>query len=432
MSTSRPHVVIIGGGFAGLAAARGLRRAAVEITLIDRTNHHLFQPLLYQTATAAVSPGDISAPIRFLLRKQRNVRVLMAYVAAIDVERRVVTLDDAKGSMPYDYLIVATGARHSYFGHPEWERLAPGLKSIEDALEIRNRFLTAFEKAERCDDLDERRAWQTFVMVGAGPTGVELAGVMPTIARKALAPDFRRIDMADTRVILVEAGDRVLSTYPPSLSAAAQADLEELGVEVHLNTMVTSIDSDGVTMGDERILTRNVFWAAGNQASALGATLGAPTDASGRVLVEPDLSIAGHPEVFAIGDIAAVKQGDEWVPGVAPAANQQGAHAARNILDDLRRRSRRSFRYANKGNLATIGRNRAVADFGWLRFSGRPAWWLWLFVHILYLVGFRNRVSVLLQWAYAYFTFERGVRLITKSEQERSHREPGHSSPAAP
>jgi NADH dehydrogenase len=415
MGAERPRVVIVGGGFAGLSAARGLRRAEVDVTLIDRTNHHVFQPLLYQAATAAVSPGDISAPIRFLLRRQRNAKVVLATVTGIDVGRRRVSLDEGTEEAPYDYLIVASGARHSYFDRPDWEPLAPGLKSIEDALEIRNRFLSAFERAERCEDLAERRAWQTFVIVGAGPTGVELAGVMPVISRKALAPDFRRIDASDTRVILVEAGDRVLSTYPRSLSDAARRDLEELGVDVRLNTTVTNIEPGGVATNGERIPARNVFWAAGNQASGLGQMLGAPTDRAGRVKVEGDLSIAGHPEVFAVGDLAAVRHGDGLVPGVAPAANQQGAHAARCIRDDLRGRPRESFRYLNKGSLATIGRHRAVADFGWLRFSGRVAWLLWLFVHVLYLVGFRNRVSVLLQWAYAYFTFERGVRLITQT-----------------
>ncbi|ANM30157.1 pyridine nucleotide-disulfide oxidoreductase [Acidobacteria bacterium Mor1] len=414
--SKRPHVVILGGGFAGLSAARTLKRADVRITLVDRSNHHVFQPLLYQAATAAVSPGDITAPIRFLLRKQRNARVLMASAESIDVEGKCVRLDRGD-DLHYDYLIVATGARHAYFGRDEWEEHAPGLKSIEDALEIRNRFLAAFEEAERCDDEAERRAWLTFVIVGAGPTGVELAGVMPVIARKALAGDYRAIDAAGTRVILVEGLDRVLTAYPESLSARAKRDLEELGVQVRTGARVTAIEEDCVHIGDERIPCRNVFWAAGNQASSLGKKLGVETDRAGRVPVEPDLSVPGHSEVFAVGDLAAVKWGDKLVPGVAPAANQQGKHAARGILADLAGRARKPFRYLDKGNLATIGRNRAIADFGWLRVRGRLAWFLWLFVHILYLVGFRNRLSVLLQWAYAYFTFQRGVRLITQVEK---------------
>ncbi len=412
----RPHVVILGGGFAGLSAARSLKRADVRVTLVDRSNHHVFQPLLYQAATAAVSPGDITAPIRFLLRKQRNARVLMASAESIDVERKCVRLDRGD-DLQYDYLIVATGARHAYFGRDEWEEHAPGLKSIEDALEIRNRFLAAFEEAERCDDEAERRAWLTFVIVGGGPTGVELAGVMPVIARKALAGDYRAIDASATRVILVEGQDRILTAYPDALSARARRDLEELGVEVRTGARVTAIEHDRVHIGDETIPCRNVFWAAGNQASFLGKKLGVETDRAGRVPVESDLSVPGHPEVFAVGDLAAVKWGDKLVPGVAPAANQQGKHAARGILADLAGRARKPFRYLDKGNLATIGRNRAIADFGWLRVRGRLAWFLWLFVHILYLVGFRNRLSVLLQWAYAYFTFQRGVRLITQVEK---------------
>lgn len=415
----RKRVLILGGGFAGLTAARALKRAAVRVTLVDRANHHVFQPLLYQAATAAVSPADITAPIRWLLRKQRNTRVLLGEACTIDVEARTVRLAEPEQTLSYDYLIMATGARHSYFGNPEWEELAPGLKSVEDALEIRNRFLSAFERAERTRDAAERRALQTFVVVGAGPTGAELAGVLPVIARKALAPDFREIDAADTRVILLEAGERVLPAFPERLSSRARRDLEDLGVEVRTGAQVTGVDQRGVLVGEERIEARTVFWAAGNEASSLARDLGVELDRAGRVLVEPDLSVPGHPEVFVVGDLAAVGQNGGFVPWVAPAANQQGGHAAHNILRDLRGEPRRRFRYRDKGNLATIGRNRAIADFGWLRITGTPAWFLWLFVHVLYLVGFRNRASVLLQWAYAYFTYQRGVRLITRVESRR-------------
>jgi NADH dehydrogenase len=411
----RPRVVILGGGFGGLHAARALRRAPVEVTLIDRTNHHLFQPLLYQVATASLSPADITAPVRWLLRGQRNATVLLGEVLEVDVDRRLVRLADDFAAVPYDYLIVATGARHAYFNHPEWEALAPGLKSIDDALVIRNRFLLAFEEAERTDDPEERDAWLTFVIVGGGPTGVELAGALPPIARRAMRRDFRRIDTALTRVILLEGGPRVLPTFPERTSAAAQRALEELGVEVRTSSIVTDVQADAVCVGDERIRARTVLWAAGNAASPIGATLGAPLDRAGRVLVEPDLSIPGHPEVFVVGDLAAVPnaRGTGLVPGVAQGAMQGGRRAAENILRTLRGEPRTPFRYRNKGDMATIGRHHAVADFGRVQFEGRLTWWFWLFLHIMYLVGFRNRISVLLQWAYAYVTYERGVRLIT-------------------
>lgn len=408
----RPRVVIVGGGFAGLAAARGLRSLDADVILVDRSNHHLFQPLLYQAATAAVSPGDIAAPIRFLLRRQRNTRVLMAEVTGIDVDRREVRFECHPSVLRYDYLIVAAGTSHAYFAHPEWAALAPGLKTVEDAITIRNRFLTAFERAECCRVAEERQSLMTFVVVGGGPTGVELAGVMPVIARQALARDFRSIDTRQTRVILLEAGPRILPALAPSLSDAALRDLTELGVEVHLDTAVTAIEPGIVHAGARTFRTSNVFWAAGNQASALGRRLGVPVDRAGRVPVQPDLSVAGHPDVFVAGDLAAVESGGVLVPGVAPAAVQMGHHAAATIARELAGRPRRTFRYRDKGTLATIGRHRAVADFGRLRFTGSPAWLLWLFVHILYLVGFRNRVAVLMNWAYAYFTFERGVRLI--------------------
>ena len=414
---ARPRVVIIGGGFAGIAAARALRRAPVDVTVLDRTNHFIFQPLLYQVATGALAPSDITAPIRWILRRQGNTRVLMGEVRKIDPDARVVFIDDEMREFPYDYLIVAPGARHAYFGHDEWEPYAPGLKAIEDASEIRRRFLLAFENAEKSEDPKEREEYLTFVVVGAGPTGVELSGALPFIARKALAADFRAIDTRRTRVILVEAGPRILPSFPEDLARHAAKDLEDLGVEVRLGSLVTKVERDGVCIGDEKIRARTAFWAAGNKASPLGAFLGAPLDRVGRVHVNPDLSVQGHPEIFAVGDLAVIVQDGRMVPGVCPAANQEGATAAKNIIRDLRRQKRKSFRYFNKGDLATIGRSRAIADFGKVRFSGRLAWFLWLFVHIMYLVGFRNRLSVLLQWSYAYFTYQRGVRLITDVER---------------
>lgn len=421
MADSR--VVIIGGGFGGLSAARGLARADVDVLLIDRTNHHLFQPLLYQVATSALAPSDITAPIRWILRRQKNAATLLGDVTRIDRRARVVHVAGESEPVPYDYLVVASGARHAYFSHPEWESCAPGLKSIEDARLIRKRFLLAFERAEWEDDPAARAAWLTFVIVGGGPTGVELAGVMPEMCRRAFRPDFRRIDTASVRVMLVEGGPRLLPTFPEPLSVRARLDLEQLGVEVRLDTLVTGIDGDGVVLGADRVRARSVFWAAGNTASPLARSLDVPLDAAGRVIAEPDLSLPGDARVFVVGDIAAVRQGDGGlVPGVAPAANQMGRHAAANILARMAGRASRPFRYVNKGDLATIGRHRAVASFGGgrLRFGGYFAWFLWLFIHIMYLVGFRNRFSVLLQWAYNYLFFERGVRLITGLEGERA------------
>ena len=411
-----PHVVILGGGFGGTRAARALRTAPVRVTLIDRTNHHVFQPLLYQVATAGLAGSDIASPIRWMLRHQRNATVLMSEVSEVDAERRVIRLDDGQEEIAYDYLIAATGARHSYFGHGEWEAHAPGLKSLEDALEIRRRFLLAFELAEKTDNPEERHALQTFALVGGGPTGVELAGVMQEIAR-AMRSDFRRVDTRQTRVILLEGGPRVLPSFPESLSARAHKDLIELGVEVRVNALVTRVEPDAVWVGEERIATRTVFWAAGNEASRVGRSLGSRHDRAGRVEVEPDLSVPGHAEIFVVGDLAIVKQDGKQVPGVAPAAMQMGSLAARNIRHDLRGEPRVSFRYRNKGDLATIGRYKAIADFGKFHVTGRLAWWFWLFVHIMYLVGFRNRLSVLLQWAYAYLTYQRGVRLITQKSR---------------
>ena len=415
---TRPRIVIIGGGFGGLAAAKTLRGRPVDVTVIDRTNHHLFQPLLYQVATAGLAPSDITVPIRWILRKQRNVRVILGEAVRVDTRAREVVVSSLESPVRYDALIVTAGSRHSYFGHDAWEVYAPGLKSIEDALEIRRRFLTAFERAELATDVAEREALMTFVIVGGGATGVELAGTMIEIVRKALPSDFRRVDTRNTRVVLAEAGPRLLPAFPERSSSRARRDLERLGVEVRTGTTVTAVDGTGARIGDEFIRARNVFWAAGNLASPLGASLGGPVDRAGRVLVCADLSVPGHPEVFVAGDLAAVVNPDgSLVPGVAPAAMQEGRLAALNAFGTVTGETSKPFRYYNKGDLATIGRNRAVAVFGGVGVAGYPAWLLWLFVHILYLAGFRNRLSVLLQWAYAYFTFQRGVRLITGAER---------------
>lgn len=423
----RPRVVIIGGGFGGLSAARALAKAPVDVLLIDRTNHHLFQPLLYQVATTALAPSDITAPIRWILRRQKNVTTLLGTVERIDRAQRTLSVVGDSAPIPYDHLIIATGSRHAYFGHDEWERWAPGLKSIEDARRIRKRFLLAFERAEWEEEPAVRESLLTFVIVGGGPTGVELAGVLPEMCRGALRPDFRRIDTAKVRVILIEGGPRILPSFPDSLSSRAARDLTKLGVEVRVNTMVTGIDEQGVSIGDERILSQSVFWAAGNAPSPLARTLETPLDRSGRVLVAPDLSVPGDPRVQVIGDLAAIRwRGEVWVPGVAPAANQMGAHAAKNIRAVVRGEPTRPFKYLNMGELATIGRHKAVANFGSgaLRFGGYIAWYLWLFIHIMQLVGFRNRLSVLLQWAYNYVFYERGVRLITETENAAMGRHP--------
>jgi len=412
MPNPRPRVVIIGGGFGGLYAARALRHAAVDVTVIDRTNHHLFQPLLYQVATATLAPTDITAPIRWLLRNQSNTRVLMVEVTGIDVATRTITCADT-GPLSYDYLIVASGSRHSYFSHAEWEKIAPGLKSIDDAIVIRQRFLLAFERAETATTAEERQRLLTFVVVGGGPTGVELAGMLPLIARRALPPEFRAADPSSTRVILLEGGPRVLPSFSESLSSHARRELEELGVEVRTSSVVTRLERGAVWVGDERIGCETVFWAAGNESSPLGRFLGAPLDRAGRVRVAPDLSVPGHSEVFVVGDLADMTTDGKRVPGVAPAAMQSGPHAARNIVRLIEGRVTKPFRYRNKGDLATIGRHRAIAMFPSLEVWGKPAWWLWLFIHIMYLAGFRNRLSVLIEWAYSYFTYQRGARLIT-------------------
>jgi NADH dehydrogenase len=406
-----PRVVIVGGGFGGLNAARELAGARVDVTLVDRRNHHLFQPLLYQVATAGLNPSDIAVPIRRILRNQRNTEVLLAEARAVDLTAKVVVLDD--GTAAYDYLIVATGARHSYFGREGWTPFAPGLKSIGDALEIRRRVLSAFEFAEREQDLAQREAWLTFVIVGAGPTGVELSGALCEIARHALARDFRHINPAQARVILLEGSDRVLPPYTPDLSEKARQQLVRLGVDVRTGQKVTAIDAEGVGIGSERIATRTVLWAAGVAGSGFGRALGVPLDRTGRVPVGADLSLAGHPEVFVVGDLASLLQDGAPVPAVAPAAMQEARHAARNVLRAIRREPTLPFRYKDRGSLATIGRTAAVADLGKVKLSGALAWLAWLLLHLLLLIGFRNRVLVLIQWAWSFFSYDRGARLIT-------------------
>ena len=403
-----PHVVILGGGFGGLYAARALRNAAVSITLIDRHNYHLFQPLLYQVATAALNPSDIAAPIRGILSRQKNVSVILGEASAIEPAQRLVHLADG-AKIAYDVVIVATGATHSYFAHPEWERNAPGLKTIDDALEIRRRVLLAFEAAERESDSRAQQALLTFVIVGGGPTGAELAGALSEIARQTMLRDFRRINPSSARVILVEGKDRVLPVYPPELSEKARKQLERLGVEVITNAVVTSLSDTEVCIGDRTIPTRTVLWAAGVEASPLARSLGVPLDRAGRVVVNDDLTIPGHDDVFDVGDLAALKYKDGLVPGVAPAAIQEGIHAARSIAAN----SHTPFRYRDKGSLATIGRAAAVADLGFVKLSGFIAWFAWLAIHIFFLIGFRNRFLVITQWAWAYMTYQRGARLIT-------------------
>ncbi len=404
---SGSHVVIIGGGFGGLYAAKALRKAPVRITLVDKRNYHLFQPLLYQVATAALNPSDIAYPIRSVLRRQENASVILGEATSIDLDKRIVHLADA--DLAYDYLIIATGATHSYFGHPEWEKAAPGLKTIEEALEIRRRVLLAFEAAERESDPDRQRAWLTFVIVGAGPTGAELAGALSEIARHTMLRDFRRINPSSARVVLVEGKERVLPAYPADLSAKAEAQLRRLGVEVMTNAMVTRVTDEQVRIGDTPIPTRTILWAAGVQASPLARSLGAPLDRAGRVIVESNLTVPFHPDAFVIGDLAAVPD----VPGVAPAAIQEAEHTARNIERAIEGQPLRAFHYHDKGSLATIGRAAAVADLGRIKLSGFMAWAAWLAIHIFFLIGFRNRVLVLLQWAWAYVTYQRGARLIT-------------------
>lgn len=412
-------MVIIGAGFGGLEAGKKLAGENVRVTVIDRTNYHLFQPLLYQVATAALSPADIAAPVRAILSKCRNTEVILAEVQAIDPVAKKIRMTE--GEISYDFLILATGARHSYFGHPEWEKIAPGLKSLEDAVEIRRRILMAFEYAERITDEAARKAAMTFVIVGGGPTGVEMAGAISEIARYTLSKDFRHIDPSQARVILIEGEPRVLASFPEDLRISAMKQLADLGVEVRTGVHASNLSETGLQVGDEFIPCRVKIWAAGNMASSVGKTLGVPVDRVGRVLVNNDLSIPGHPEVQVIGDMANfLHQNGKPLPGVSPVAMQQGRHAARNILGMIEGRPPQKFWYWDKGSMATIGRNKAVADLNIVHFSGLPAWVVWLFVHVLFLVGYRNRMAVLFQWGWAYFSFNKGARLITRNFQSET------------
>ncbi len=411
--TARPHVVIIGGGFGGIKAAHALHDAPVDITLIDRNNHHVFQPLLYQVATAELSPADISGPIRHILRKQRNTRVMMAEVTGIDLEGQCVQTQQR--AVHYDYLIVATGATHGYFGHDEWERFAPGLKTIADATAIRRKILLAFEAAEMEPDPVKLQALLTFVLVGAGPTGVEMAGAIAELAHKALASDFRHIDPKLARIVLVEAAPRTLAAFPEKLAGKAQKALEKLGVEVKLHVAVTDIDADGVVLGDTRLNAKTVIWTAGVAASPVGKWLGAELDRAGRVKVQPNLTILGHANVFVVGDMASLFQNGKPLPGVAPVAMQEGVYAASVVAARVAGKEHtQPFHYRNKGNLATVGRAYGIADFGSVHLTGFIGWFFWLAVHVFFLIGFRNRFLVMFQWAWAYLTFQRGARLIVQ------------------
>jgi NADH dehydrogenase len=412
----KPHVVIVGAGFGGLEAAKLLTKEPVRMTVIDRTNHHLFQPLLYEVATAALSPADIAAPIRGILGRCPNTEVILAELKSVNVAAKTLNLGDQE--MSYDYLILATGSRHSYFGHDEWERLAPGLKSLEDAVEIRRRLLLAFEYAEKITDEAAKAAAMTFVIIGGGPTGVEMAGAIAEIARYTLDKDFKHIDPSSARVVLVEGDQRIISGFPEDLSASAMKQLRDLGVEVRTGVHAKNLTEAGLEVGDEFIPCRLKIWAAGNAASFVGKTIGVPVDKAGRVIVNEDLTIPGHTEVQVIGDLANfTHQGGKLLPGVSPVAMQQGRHAARNILAMMEGRKPQRFRYWDKGSMATIGRNKAVADLNFIHLSGKPAWLVWLFIHIIFLVGFRSRIAVLMQWAWAYVTFNKGARLITRNFQ---------------
>lgn len=416
----RPRVVIVGGGFAGLDAARALRAADVDVVIIDRHNHHVFQPLLYQVATAALSPGDIASPIRWVLRRQRNVRVLLATVTAVDAPARQVVFDDGT-RFDYDYLILAAGVTHSYFGHDEWAAHAPGLKTLDDALAMRRRVLLAFEEAERESEVEKKSERLTFVLIGGGPTGVELAGALAEIARHTLRREFDAIDPKSARIILIEAGPTILASFPPSLRDSARQSLDKLGVEVWENVRVTQIEPGAIHIGDERVTAHTVLWAAGVEAADISKSLDVPLDKAGRIIVHEDLSVPGAPGIYVAGDLAAfTHQGGEQLPGVAQVAKQQGRHAARNIRRRLAGEATQPFRYRDPGNMATVGRANALADFGWVRVSGVLGWLLWLFVHILFLVGFRNRLSVLLQWGVSYTTYQRSVRLITGDPPDRA------------
>ncbi len=416
-----PHLLIVGGGFAGLWATRALADAPLRITLLDRGNHHLFQPLLYQVATAGLSAPDIAAPLRHILRRQQNATVLMGEAVAVDPPGRRVLLADG-GAIGYDYLLLAAGATHAYFGHDDWAAHAPGLKTLDDALLIRRRLLSAFERAEAEPDPARQRALLSFAIVGGGPTGVELAGTLAEIARHTLRREFRNIDPRHARVMLVEAGPRILSTFPEALSRKAQRQLEQLGVQVHAGNAVTRIDAEGLTVGnapdEQRIAARTVLWAAGVAASPLARTLGVPLDRAGRVAVDPDLSVPGHPRIFVAGDLASIASDGKPVPGVAPAAKQMGRHAARSIRARLAERPAAPFRYRDFGNLATIGRRAAIVDLRGFRFSGFAAWTFWLAAHIFFLIGFRNRAVVLLDWAVAYWSYQRNARIIMGRDRD--------------
>ena len=425
-----PHIVIIGGGFAGLWATRALASAPVRITLVDRHNHHLFQPLLYQVATAGLSAPDIAAPLRHILRRQKNVEVRMATVAAIDAGAKRIVLDDGD-TLDFDFLLLASGATHAYFGNDQWAQYAPGLKTLDDALDLRRKLLFAFERAEAATDPVEREAWLSFAIVGGGPTGVELAGTLAEIARETLKDEFRNIDPSLARVRLIEAGPRVLAAFPETLSEKARKQLQHLGVEVVLGTPVKDISAEGYTLGDTFVPSKTVVWAAGVAASPLGAMLGAPLDRAGRVLVQPDLSIPGHPDIFVAGDLASLMQANgKPVPGVAPAAKQMGRVVAHNIRARLRGIATAAFAYKDYGNLATIGRMAAVVDLGKLKFSGVLAWWFWLMMHVFFLIGFRNRVVVLLNWTWAYWSYQRAARIILGGFQQPNGWSSGDAPPA--
>ena len=418
-----PRVVVIGAGFAGINAAKALSRAPVQVTVVDRKNHHTFQPLLYQVALAVLSPAEIASPVRAVLSRNRNMEVLLGEVTGFDLAKRCVRIDDLE--LHYDYLILAAGATHAYFGHPEWEQYAPGLKTLEDAVVIRRRVLLTFETAEREAFAGQPPSPLSFVVIGAGPTGVELAGSISDISKRYMEHDFRAIDPAKARIILLEGGPRVLPAYPEDLSASAERQLTDMGVEVRTNAMVTNVEPGLVTVGKEKIPASVILWAAGVSASPLGRMLGAPVDRAGRVLVEPDLSVPGHPEVLVAGDLAAVKMGEtKWVPGLAPAAIQMGKFAARQVRKSIEGKPREKFVYWDKGTLATIGRSRAVADLGKLHFSGYFAWLAWLFIHLFFLIGFRNRFLVMSEWAWAYLTYNQGARLITTPTESESQPAP--------
>ena len=414
-----PHVLVIGGGFAGLWATRALASAPVRITLVDRCNHHLFQPLLYQVATAGLSSPDIAAPLRHILRKQRNVEVRLAEVRNIDPTDKQVTLDDGS-TLDFDYLLLASGATHAYFGHDEWARHAPGLKTLDDALQLRRHLLLAFERAEAEPDPELRAAWLSFAIVGGGPTGVELAGTLAEIARHTLKNEFRNINPSDARVRLVEAGPRVLSSFPEDLSEKARRQLEKLGVEVSTGTAVSDINESGYRLGDVFVPARTVVWAAGVSASPLAKSLAVPLDRAGRVSVLDDLSAPGHPDIFVAGDLASLQQAGKPVPGVAPAAKQMGRHVAAVIRARLAGKPAPAFHYRDFGNLATIGRMAAIVHFGRLKLSGLLAWWFWLGAHVFFLIGFRNRLVVLLNWAWAYCSYQRGARIILRMDDDRT------------